>query len=231
MKKIHIFLSIIITGLVITSCKKETAAPSIVGSLNVINATLDVPTLALNFSATPFAYSANKTFIPRSSCMEFGLPSGANSVNLISSTDTTHSVFHGTLNVITGGMYSLFVSGQVAHYDTLFVKDQIPVYPDSAAGVRFINLSSGSQLMSINLKGSTQKEFSSLAFNNITSFKKYSATSSVTNSGGYNFEVRDASNNLLTTFNWRPALFNKSNTLVITGLAGGSVSVFQVNNY
>ena len=218
-------------GAFLSSCKKDTGINSTVGALNIINATIDANPLAVNYATPSLTWSKNTTQIYGSSFMEFGLPQGSNTLNLISSADTTKPFFQGKLNIVTGGIYSFYVAGQSAHYDTLFMKDNIPSYADSTAEARFINLSPDSQPLSINQVGNATPDFTSLAYKKITAFKKYSAISNVTNNGGYNYEVRDAVGNVLTTFNWNPVVF-KNNTLVITGLVGsGSVSVFAVNNF
>lgn len=229
MKNIYYLL---FAGLLLASCKKDTGVQSTVGSLNIINAAIDATAIGVNFATPSLVWAQNTTQISTSSTMEFGLSSGGNQVNLISSADTTKPFYSDKISLISGGIYSLYAYGSAGSYGTLFVKDEIPIYPDSAAGARFINLSPNSQPLSVNLSGSTSKEYSNIAFKSITAFKKYSATSEVTNNGGYTFEVRDSAGNLLTTFNWMPQVFNKSNTLVITGLVGSaSVSVFPVNNY
>lgn len=221
-----------LAGMLAASCKKDTGVQSNTASLNIINASSAVPEAAINYSAAGFSYSQNKTFIGYQSALEFGLPTGSNPVNIISSADTTGSVFHGSLNLQLGGIYSLYLAGNSTKADTVFMKDNIPYYgADSVAGARFINLSPDSQPVSINLQGSATKEFSSLAYKKITAFKKYPATMAVINNGGYVYEVTDASGNVLTTFYWTPTVF-KNNTLVISGsISDGSISVFPVNNY
>ena len=232
MKTKYIFTCLIFTGTFLGSCKKDTGVNSTGVSLNIVNAMDDAPSLALNFSPTGFAYYQNKTFVYNQSGTEFSLPSGLNTFNLTASTDTTKPFFQGKVNLATGGIYSLYVAGRVSHYDTLFMKDNIPYYAaDSVAGARFINLVTDSQPLNINLVGNAAPDFTGLAYKKITAFKKYPATIEVINNGGYNCEIRDASGNVITTFNWNPPTF-KNNTLVITGLVSdGSVSVFAVNNY
>ena len=231
MKKNHIFLTILIAGSLVASCKKDTGISTNIASLNIINATVDAPSLALNFSSVVIPYYRNKTAISMGSAVEFGLSSGVSALNLVSSADTSNTLFHGTLDLKLGGIYSLYVIGQTPHMDTLFMKDNIPAHEDSTAGARFINLSPDSQSLSINQVGNTTPDFTSLAYKKITGFKKYSAVTNITNNGGYTYEIRDESGNILTIFNWNPAVF-KNNTLVITGLVGNStVSVFSVNNY
>jgi len=219
-------------GMVIISCKKDLGVKPDVAALNIINAAESVPQAAVNFAATNLIYANEMSFVPYQSSLKFSLPSGNNQVNIISSADTTRTIFHGNFNIVNGGIYSLYISGNVAKPDTVFMKDNIPYYPtDSLSGARFINLCADSQPLSINLQGSSQAEFSNIAYKKIGAFKSYSAVTNVTNNGGYNYEIRDKSGNLLTSFNWNPIVY-KNYTLVISGLVGdGSISVFPVNNF
>jgi hypothetical protein len=230
MKKIYYLL---LAGLLLASCKKEIGIKSTIAALNVINATVDANPIAVNYASPSLVWSLNTTQIYPYSSMEFGLSQSTGLLNLISSADTTKAFFSGKLNLTTGGIYSLYVAGRVSHYDTLFMKDNIPYYAaDSVAGARYINLVTDSQPLSINLVGNGTADFTSLAYKKITGFKKYSGVTAITNNGGgYTYEIRDAGGNLLATYFWVPSVF-KNNTLVITGLVGnGTVSVFAVNNY
>jgi hypothetical protein len=232
MEKLFYIISIFFAGVLFTSCKKTSAIKPVIASLTIVNGATDVANLAVNFAPAGLVYAHNQTFISSMSFMEFGLTAGANTLNLISSADTTQNLYHGTLNLVTGGVYSFYVAGEAPNYQTILMQDNIPIYPDSAAGVRFINLSPDSQPLNVTLQGSTGNVFSSLTYKKITAFKKYTATSSIVNNGGYNFNVTDATGNVLTTFDWVPMVFNESNTLVITGsYINGTLSVFEVNNF
>ena len=67
MKKI-IYIGMLIAGLVITSCKKDTGIATNLASLNIINAAENVPQAAVNFSPTNFQYGQEKTFCLLSKC-------------------------------------------------------------------------------------------------------------------------------------------------------------------
>ena len=231
MKKIFYIVFLLLTGFVFNSCKKTGGITPSNASLTVVNGTIDVPNMALNFSPLGLPYAQNKTFISSASSFEMGVTAGVNTVNLLSSVDSS-TIYHSTINLTTSKIYSLYIAGQAPNYTTVLLEDNIPIYPDSAAGVRFINLSPDSQPLNVTLQGASGVVFSTLAYKKITAFKKYTATSGIVNNGGYNFNVTDASGNVLTTFNWIPMVFNESNTLVITGsYINGSISVFQVNNF
>jgi hypothetical protein len=229
----RILFGIVILSLLIYSCKKDKDAPDDSASLTIVNADQFAPVTAINFSTAKIDFSQAPTVIPFQGWLEFGLQTGSTSFNLVSSSDTTAVLLHSDLNLTLAGIYSLYVAGTSGHTDTVLMKDNIPYYAsaDSVAGTRFINLSPDSGPVSINLAGSANPEFSSLAYKKITLFKPYAATSNITNNGGYNYEVRDGSGNLLATFNWMPTVY-KNYTLVISGmLSNSTVSVFAVNNF
>jgi len=231
MKKKLLLLLLIPVLVLPYACKKETTINTGISALNVVNATVDAPSISINFSSSPGTYSSFPVTIPNASNLEFGLPAGTNTINLISSLDTSKTLFHDILNLKIGGVYSLYLIGQSPNTDTLFMKDNLPAYQDSSSAVRFINLSPDSGPLNINLVGSTQKDFSGLSYKKITDFKKYPATSIITNNGGYIYEIRTSSGTLLTTFNFYPSVF-KDNTLVISGsINSANLGVFQINNF
>lgn len=163
-------------------------------------------------------------------------PASSNALQIVPITDTVFNIFNAKVPIVSGGIYTLFLAGDTSKADTMWVKDAIPVYGDSSAGVRFVNLASGGKSISINLAGNdpvSQTEISSLGYMHISAFKKYLANSSV--AGNYKFEIHDqASGDSLTTYTWNYPRF-KNNTIVIAGStdpgSGIALKVFSVNNY
>jgi hypothetical protein len=240
MKSASHIIIILLTLSFLSSCKKDSINEPTLSSLNIINASQDVPALSVNFTFNPIAYSKwlgpNQSPFIYGSNLQFGNPSGNLPLELISLQDTLHSFYKSTLNLKAGGVYSLYIIGQ-NQPETMFLEDHIPAYQDSTSGVRFINLSPDSQPVTINLVGnsSNQTEFTSLAYKQISNFKAYPAKSDFI-ANGYAFEVRDAATgNLLTTFTWYIKPFF-CNTLVFYGLENDNtgnfpINVFQVNHY
>ena len=232
--------ALIIIVMVIASCKKETTSFPTASALNVINASETAPSVTVNFTFNPIAFSKwqgpNQSPFTYGSSIEFGNLSGNLPIELMASTDTIHPFYKNTVNFPAGSTHSLYVIGNGNQPETLLLQDNIPSYQDSTSGVRFINLSPDSQPITINLQGNppSQTEFLSLAYKQISSFKGYSARSAVGSS--YTFEIREAaSGTLLTTFTWSFKIFF-CNTLVIDGLENNTsgnfpISVFQVNHY
>lgn len=100
-----------------------------------------------------------------------------------------------------GSIHTLFLTGTSTTPDTLFTEDHPPLYlpSDSVTGIRFVNLSAGSNPVSVNIKGQPAgSETGNLPYKGITEFKRYPATSAISS---YTFEFRDAATgNLLTTY-------------------------------
>jgi hypothetical protein len=216
------------------SCKKDTYVNKGIASLNVINASINTPWLYVYFTfadsnyfeqQTPVYFGTNEVYSP--------LP-GQSPLSLISSSDTIKPLFRTTIRVNPGDIYSLYISGIGRQVDTLYQKENIPLYSDSVAGLRFVNLSPGSEPMSVNLEGNPpgQPEFANLGYRQISDFKNYSTSGGITN---HNFEIRDQlTGNLLSTYSWDFSSF-KNYTLVIAGSADPSLSspitVFAVRNF
>jgi hypothetical protein len=221
-------------------CNRSVVMPG-AAAFTIVNAIQGSNPLITNFQASsnggkttdPLHYFNTAAAIGAGSSLEFGNYSGTVSLALSQSPDTLTSIWNGQIYLPIGSIQTLFLSGDTLHVDTLLTTDAIPYYPpsDSAAGVRFINLSKGSLPMTVNIQGNagTQTEFSDLGYRQISNFKGYSAVSSVGNS--YNFEIRDqATDSVLTTFTWYFTL-QKSVTLVIYGAESTGLNVFTVNDY
>ncbi|MGH2646378.1 MAG: DUF4397 domain-containing protein [Ginsengibacter sp.] len=224
----------VIISFIVASCSKESNHSFSTSSLTIVQAAMYVPSVAISFAETPGSFYQYQAPLSYGSWMEYGIPSGATPLVVVSAEDTSHPLLDGTMDLKAGGIYSLYLTGNGAKADTIMKRDTIPYYSSVLAGVRFINLSPDSQPVSINLEGNaiTQTEFNNLTYRQITPFKAYDASVQF---GTYTFEIRDASTgNLLTTFSWNYTAA-KSNTLVISGSVDPASStplqVFQVNNY
>lgn len=221
--------------LLLASCHKSGGVNAPV-SFNFVNAMTPAITVVPVFATGPIQYYASAQSIPGNSAYQYAPSGGVNPLYIVKNTDTTHRIFSGSLSLGAGNIYSFFLSGDPSKPDTLLVQDNIPVYNDSSAGVRFVNLSPDSQPVKVNIKGNTpdQSEFSSLGYKQISAFKKYAAGSSVPGNH-YIFELRDqASDSLLLTYTWTYTSY-RTNTLALSGSAIKSTNIplkiFQVNNY
>jgi len=218
------------------ACKKTSSDVQGIAALNVVNASVEAPSIYVYFTFSDSDFYLQQSPIYYQSSGEFSIPAISSPLSVLSSTDTGNALFQTTIEPPSGSIYSLYISnGTGKQMNNLLLRDTIPVHTDSSAGVRFINLVSDSEPISVNLAGNppSDMEFGALAYQQISPFKSYTANSAI--GGAYNFEIRDAaSDSLLTTFTWNYSLFH-NNTLVISGLESPSaampIGVFQVNNY
>jgi hypothetical protein len=235
--KVLAFLSL---GLMVSCYKTVTMTGA--AALTIVNAIPDNQILYPNFAArsadgktpVPLTFYATAAKIRRGGSGEFGSYSGTLYLSLSQSTDTMTSIWNGSLSLPIGSIQTLFLAGDTTKVDTLLTTDAIPYYPstDTSAGVRFVNLSTGSGPMSVNLQGNpgTQTEFSNLGYLQASVFKAYPAGDSVQNAG-YNFEIRDqATDSVLTTYTWYCYL-QKSMTIVLYGSESTGLNIFTVNNF
>ncbi|MES1249613.1 MAG: hypothetical protein ABUL46_02970 [Chitinophaga rupis] len=240
MKLPQLVLTFAVAVAMLIGCHKSNNTITAPASLNIVNAIAgSQPVIPVLGTTDTIQYYSSAAMIGYTSTLLYSPLSGPNILYVVQKTDTAPSkekLFNGTLNLDAGGIYSFFLSGDTTKADTLFVRDQIPVYSDSSTGVRFGNLSPGSQPFTITLNGNTpsQTEFSGLGYRQIASFKNYIANSSVIGNN-YKFVIRDqASGDSLMTYQWNYPRF-KNNTLVIAGMKDSvgvkALRVFSVNNY
>lgn len=196
-------LPVWILAFTLLACTKKTVSPA--ASLNLINAVPgSTPSLVTNFSGTtPIVWYLGAlklvygTVDKASQSMTFNGPQKL-AVYLYPDT-TAHStpLFNLDLHLKPGTINTLFLTGTKAAPDTLLTTDILPYYPasDSSLGIRFVNLSTGSAPLSVNITGlANGSEAGSISYKGITGFKKYPATANVSQ---YNFEFRDAASGAL----------------------------------
>lgn len=183
------------------ACKKDVVPPG-AASLTIINAVVGSSPLVTNFgnsyvldgsnyaSARRIAYGSFNTNY------QFSAYSGDTHLVLYQYPDTlAHSnpLYNLDFNLPVGSTHTLFLTGLVTAPDTLFTADNPPYHSveDSTVGVRFVNLSPGSNPVSITLStNSAVNEFSNIPYKGITDFKNYPATADIES---YTFQFRDAS--------------------------------------
>jgi hypothetical protein len=188
------------------ACTKQQSFPG-TASLTLINAVPNsTPSLVTNFSGTdPIVYykSALKLVYGTADKTNQSLAyTGEQPLAIYRYPDTlAHStpLYNLTLELQSGTIYTLFLTGTLAAPDTMMTIDNPPYHPlaDSSLSIRFVNLSPGSTPVSVNVTGSPNgTEVGSLGYKNMTGFKSYTATSTVSH---YNFEFRDAATGTLLT--------------------------------
>jgi hypothetical protein len=189
-----------ISAALLQGCKKDLGPVYSVASLNVVNVLPNSvpliivqgsisPTIGKFTSIAPLPYGYSAVLTPSS---------GSETLYAIQSNSDTAAVtakggdymFNGELNFKEGCLYSLFITGSdTTNPDFLFVQDMPPTIVDSSMGIRFVNLITGSNPMSINLEGNSNgSEVTNLSYKSISSFKPYVNNSTTVD---YLFVVRD----------------------------------------
>lgn len=185
------------------SCSKSASeGPTYsVASLNVVNVLPNSAPLILVQGSISSAIGDFSNIGPLSYATNAVLttPSGTEAFYAVQSNSDTGLVggkggdfmFSGVLNFKVRHIYSLFITGvDTTSPDFLFVQDTLSSISDSAVGIRFVNLSTGANPMSINIEGSSNgSEVANLAYKSITGFKQYVNNSTTVD---YLFVVRDA---------------------------------------
>jgi hypothetical protein len=229
-------------ALLLGSCTKDLTNVKIapVSAVTVVNGVVNSNPLIADLSGADSvaSYFASTPQISYGGFQEYSIPSGKVPAVVFQNSDTAVALFQATLNLAPHAVYSIFLSAADTggkSIDTLITLDNPPYHSvtDSTDGIRFVNLSAGSNPISVDIQGNPYgSEVNSLAYQAITNFKNYPAGYNFTQ---YNFEIRDAaSGNLLTTYSYGVSPF-KNITLAVIGSEDSTatvpLSVTQINNY
>ena len=219
MKKLTNILLIITAIAALSSCKKDAAVYTPSASLIVANAVVGGGTLTFNSLATT-VNNNNFTLFPMSA--------GVDQINLfVAATPTISSVnyYNQPLTLANSDNYSLFLGGaSPVAIDPIVIKESYTNYADSLCGVRFINLSPNSNLISVNITGQPNgSEVTSLAYKAYSSFKQYPAKKTNTS---YAFQIKDAgTGSTIASYTLNLAAVGPrfhNVTIMLRGLVGGS---------
>ena len=231
------------------SCTKDTKADG-AASLTIVNAVVGSEPLITNFSGRDSILYLNANSIPYGEAREFGNYINEVKLGLFQYPDTTsHNapLIDVKLNLSVNTINTLYLTGTVALPETVFVIDEIPIHSDSVVGIRFVNLSPGSNPVNIRLSTDTTRNLvDALAYKGVSSFGDFPVTAAVAN---YTFQFQDAvtgaildsydmngidngtGNNINSSNPWR----YKNVTLALRGTVGGTgvnaQKVMLINNY
>jgi hypothetical protein len=255
-RSIYILLTaLLVGGFFLPGCNKENSpSPAAVTSLNVVNALpTSAPLILVQGSIVQeighfygigaLSYGTTAVLAPKS---------GSETLYALQKDADTSSVtaqgggymFNSVLNFTAGNLYSLFIAGaDTSNPDYLFLQDTITSRTDSTAGIRFVNLSAGSNPVSIDIEGQAYGGVVPvLAYKGVTDFMSFPATSAISS---YIFEFRDAvSGNLLSRYTLsgvnthsptvaNTVLFRNLTIALIGQPAGGTVAqtCIRVNSF
>src|SRR5689334_1521492 len=113
-------------------CKKSTVSLSPLASLNIVNASVNMGPVKVNFTDLKGLYSSITTTVAYGANTPYGANAGVTvPVTIVPTSDTTKIAFTGQFTFDNGGIYSLYLAGQSTAVDTILVKENIPSYSDS----------------------------------------------------------------------------------------------------
>lgn len=160
--------------------------------------------------------------------------------------DTLNTVFSEIIKLEDAGeIYSLFLLGDSTRVTSLLLRDEITNYQDSIYGVRFINLSTDSEpvtVRNIALDTAGVRDTTVIAsdidFRSFTQFSQYEATSRIEN---HTFQYLDTEGNILASstvprfFFIDPPYFRNTTLALIgrsdDGEGGSNLSVAEINHF
>ena len=231
------YIVLLISLIILASCKKDTPRFSALASLNVADAVISGGNVKLNTnvrdSATINSYKL------------FQLNAGSNTpIKLYPTNNPTISYYDQNHETVNGGIYSLFLTGTATAPESVFVKDNIPAFSqDSLIRVRVINCSPNSTAMNVSLTSApTVNIFSDLVYKNLSAFTAL-PLKTIVPAGSNSFQVKNSSGAVLASYTL-PATGVvsvassrfKCITLVIKGLVGttsgpNAFGVYAMSNY
>ncbi|NAY91422.1 DUF4397 domain-containing protein [Muricauda sp. JGD-17] len=232
MKNPFKFLYTLLVGFfLLSACSEDDSFPQ-VASLKVVHAGVNVPTLHVlytqfsedfTFANNPVLSFAGNERYPVNADRE-------NPIAFVNSTDTTSTVLSTNVNLPSGNISTLFLTGRDSNLSGLLLEDELLRHRDSTAGFRFINLAPDSQ--SLTFEADQGIGPVSLGFEEATAFQEVGATAA---NASYNFEIKNGAGDVLTTYATTAPVF-KNTTLVIIGLVddgsgGNSLQVIRVDSF
>ncbi|PUZ25840.1 hypothetical protein DCC81_16420 [Chitinophaga parva] len=239
MKQLYrVYACLLVT--VLAACGKETTPPTDAAALNIMNAIVGSQYVATNFrGAVPYDYYrtlflqyGDSNLVAR----HYSCFSGEQPLWIYNYPDTTAKdvpLLKLDLQLSAGSIHSLYLTGTVAHPDTVFTEEHLPYHPlgDSTTSIRFINLSPGSNPVKVVLKGKTTPEAASVPYRSFTGFITYPVH---TSDDDYVFEFRDAASDALILTYTATGIHNpapsplphpwlyQNRALALTGIPGGT---------
>ena len=124
------YTALLVAGLMIAfcpGCKKNTVTLSPLGSLNIVNACVNLGAVKVNYTDLKGLYSSITTTVASYGNTAYGVNAGVNvPITIVQSADTTKTAFTGNFTFDNGGIYSFYLAGQSTEVDTIQVKENIP---------------------------------------------------------------------------------------------------------
>lgn len=239
MKKRSIFLLFaFFLAAAFSSCRKTRQQPVVSSSLTIVNAISGSGTLATNFDRNQkLTYYKTAKTIDSNSYFQFSGYFGKVPLSLVQYADTTREVLAYDVTIDRGSMQTLFLTGTLDKPEPILVKDEPQVYKrsDSLAGVRFVNLLTGSKAVNITLLDDSSTVINSLNYKAVTGFMPFAVKKNLSLARSYTFEFKDSLTGKVFaayTLSQLDSLLLKNVTIALVGQEDqNTASVLLINNY
>lgn len=213
MKSINQLTTLLLAVIIFASCKKDEVKNIPMASLSVVNTVTGGTTVW-------FAYNVG---ISNNSSRQVTIKAGENNLYLWPNGDSLHPYYTYPKFVTQDReVYSLFLCGTPTAVEGIVVKETIPQWTDTIAGIRFVNLSPNSTGINITRPSTpTVNVVANLQYKAMTDFIGFPAGANVADT----FQFRNASTNaLLSTVTFTKASIPRfrNMSLVFRGIVGGT---------
>ena len=213
-KQINIFLlSSLLATSFLFSCKKE-EAPIKYASINISNMSPGAPPINFLLGTDTLNGAKALAYGERSGYVRLGIGAGSQSINMrYAGADTNFTT--ATVPLVENQHYSLYVVDSFYKISNLLISDNLGLYENGKAHIRFINLSPNVFKFDF-VKDSTKVIFDSLAF------KEYTQLTPI-NAGVYQFNINlKGTNTVMVSLPTMSLNTGKIYTVVVKGFVGTS---------
>ena len=171
-------------------------------SLNVFHGVNEAPAVHVDYFEEEIALSDNRA-LGFGRNLKVSLPSDIERmITFVSAEDTTTVLLRETVSFGEGEIHSLFLTGSGENIEPVIFQDfPLSFATDSIMGIRFVNLSPDSGMVTVSREGEMVAISNDLDFKMASDFNEFSATREA---GVYTFEFRDANGELLASTNFDP---------------------------
>ncbi|MEJ2880420.1 hypothetical protein [Pedobacter sp. GR22-6] len=219
-KNIYLFATVLI---IFSGCKKNEIKREALATVSVLNVVIDGKVARLNTAL-------------RDSCLNMDykhfsiLAKDDSPLKLYASGLQSITYYNQSLRAKSGDIYSLFLTGTHSSPESVLIKETIPEYPsEEVINVRLINLVPESVPLSLTLGNKpTENVFSNIGYKQVSEFKTIPFPT-ILPDGGKLFQIRDASGNILTTYDMpdfgtvsTSSSRHRNITVAVKGVNGGT---------
>ena len=211
--------------LILISCTEEDDGFALAASLTVVHGAAGAPSVHVDYFGDEleelnFFINPPLTF---GSDNRFTIPANeTRTLGFTYATDTTRETFAEEIRLRPGQISTYFLLGDSANHTSVMLDDTgLKTFQDSLNAVRFVNMATGVESLTIGFEDSTAVLASGLTFGEGTEFMEVDATLANPN---YHFTFKDETDSVLASYN-----FEQYQILIFPGLTFVSTRALRRN--